>query len=94
MTDPSPITRRAAMAGAAGTGLAALSASGATTPPAGESFAAILVPELDPHVNPLGVEGIGEIGTTGTAGAVANAAFHATGVRVREFPITLDKLLV
>ena len=55
---------------------------------------AILVPEEDPYVNPLGIKGIGEIGITGSAGAVANAVFHATGVRVRDFPITLDKLLV
>jgi xanthine dehydrogenase YagR molybdenum-binding subunit len=49
--------------------------------------------EKDPHVNPLGVKGIGEIGTTGIAAAVANAVFHATGKRVRDLPITLDKLL-
>ncbi|MBN1203561.1 MAG: xanthine dehydrogenase family protein molybdopterin-binding subunit [Myxococcaceae bacterium] len=51
------------------------------------------VEEHDPHVNPLGIKGIGEIGTTGIAAAVANAVFHATGKRVRELPITLDKLL-
>ena len=54
---------------------------------------AISVTEDDPHVNPLGIKGVGEIGITGTAGAVANAVWHATGVRVRETPITLDKLL-
>ena len=54
---------------------------------------AILVEEHDPHVNPLGIKGVGEIGITGTAGAVANAVWHATGVRVRELPITLDWLL-
>jgi xanthine dehydrogenase YagR molybdenum-binding subunit len=53
----------------------------------------ILVDEHDPHVNPIGVKGIGEIGTTGVAAAVANAVYHATGVRVRDLPITLDKLL-
>ena len=57
------------------------------------SLEAILVEEHDPHVNALGIKGVGEIGITGTAGAVANAVWHATGVRVREFPITLDKLL-
>ena len=57
------------------------------------SVEAILVEENDPHVNPLGIKGVGEIGITGTAGAVANAVWHATGVRVRETPITLDKLL-
>ncbi|WP_020188183.1 xanthine dehydrogenase family protein molybdopterin-binding subunit [Methylopila sp. 73B] len=43
--------------------------------------------------NPLGVKGLGEIGIVGTAAAVANAIFHATGKRVRELPITIDKLL-
>jgi xanthine dehydrogenase YagR molybdenum-binding subunit len=57
------------------------------------SVEAILVEEHDPHVNALGIKGVGEIGITGTAGAVANAIWHATGVRVRKFPITLDKLL-
>jgi xanthine dehydrogenase YagR molybdenum-binding subunit len=54
---------------------------------------AILVEERDPHVNALGIKGVGEIGITGTAGAVANAVWHATGVRVRKFPITLDRLI-
>jgi xanthine dehydrogenase YagR molybdenum-binding subunit len=57
------------------------------------SIEAILVEEHDPHVNPLGIKGVGEIGITGTAGAIANAVYHATGVRVRKMPITLDKLL-
>jgi xanthine dehydrogenase YagR molybdenum-binding subunit len=52
-----------------------------------------VVDEDDPHVNPLGAKGIGEIGITGVAAAVANAVYHATGRRVRELPITLDKLL-
>jgi xanthine dehydrogenase YagR molybdenum-binding subunit len=52
-----------------------------------------VVAEDDPHVNPLGAKGIGEIGITGVAAAVANAVYHATGHRVRELPITLDKLL-
>jgi xanthine dehydrogenase YagR molybdenum-binding subunit len=54
---------------------------------------AILVHEDDAVVNALGVKGVGEIGITGTTGAIANAVWHATGIRVREFPITLDKLL-
>ena len=54
---------------------------------------AILVHEDDAVVNNLGVKGVGEIGITGTVGAIANAVWHATGVRVREMPITLDKLL-
>jgi xanthine dehydrogenase YagR molybdenum-binding subunit len=52
-----------------------------------------IVDEDDPHVNPLGAKGIGEIGITGVGAAIANAVFHATGKRVRELPITLDKLL-
>lgn len=52
-----------------------------------------VVEEDDPHVNPLGAKGIGEIGITGVAAAVANAVYHATGKRIRELPITLDKLL-
>ena len=54
---------------------------------------AILVEERDVHVNALGIKGVGEIGITGTAGAIANAVWHATGVRVRRFPITLDQLI-
>jgi xanthine dehydrogenase YagR molybdenum-binding subunit len=46
----------------------------------------------DEHA-PLGARGIGEIGITGVAAAIANAIFHATGKRVRNLPITLDKLL-
>jgi xanthine dehydrogenase YagR molybdenum-binding subunit len=53
----------------------------------------IMVPEQDSHVNSLGVKGIGEIGIVGSAAAIANAIYHATGKRVREFPITPDKLL-
>jgi xanthine dehydrogenase YagR molybdenum-binding subunit len=51
------------------------------------------VDEQDPHVDPIGAKGIGEIGMTGVAAAIANAVYHATGVRVRDLPITLDKLL-
>ena len=57
------------------------------------SLEAILVEEHDPHVNALGIKGVGEIGITGTAGAVANAVWHATGIRIRKFPITLDRLI-
>jgi xanthine dehydrogenase YagR molybdenum-binding subunit len=49
--------------------------------------------EHDPYVNVMGSKGIGEIGIVGTAAAVANAIYHATGVRVRDLPVTLDKLL-
>jgi xanthine dehydrogenase YagR molybdenum-binding subunit len=53
----------------------------------------IFVPEQDDIVNPLGAKGIGEIGIVGVAAAIANAVFHATGKRIRDLPITLDKLL-
>jgi xanthine dehydrogenase YagR molybdenum-binding subunit len=53
----------------------------------------IFVAEDDPHVNPVGVKGIGEIGITGATAAIANAIFHATGKRVRDLPITLDKIM-
>lgn len=52
----------------------------------------IFVDEHDDKANPLGVKGLGEIGIVGTAAAIANAVFHATGKRVRELPITIDKL--
>ncbi|RIY02532.1 xanthine dehydrogenase family protein molybdopterin-binding subunit [Aureimonas flava] len=54
---------------------------------------AILVHEDDPHVNALGIKGVGEIGITGTAGAIANAVRHATGRRIRRFPIGLADLV-
>ena len=53
----------------------------------------IFVREQDEIINPLGVKGIGEIGIIGVPAAVANAVFHATGKRVRDFPITPDKIL-
>jgi xanthine dehydrogenase YagR molybdenum-binding subunit len=46
----------------------------------------------DEHA-PLGARGIGEIGITGAAAAIANAVFHATGKRIRDLPITIDKLM-
>jgi xanthine dehydrogenase YagR molybdenum-binding subunit len=57
------------------------------------SVEAILVPEEDLYVNPLGIKGVGEIGITGTVGAIANAVWHATGVRVRRFPIRLEDIV-
>ena len=60
------------------------------------------VPYIDVHFigqpdtifNPIGARGAGEIGVTGTPAAIANAVYNATGQRVRDFPITLEKLLV
>ncbi len=52
----------------------------------------IFVDEPDSLVNPLGIKGVGEIGIVGVAAAIANAVYHATGKRVRDLPITLDKL--
>jgi xanthine dehydrogenase YagR molybdenum-binding subunit len=52
----------------------------------------IFVDEPDEIVNPLGIKGLGEIGIVGVAAAIANAVYHATGKRVRDLPITLDKL--
>ena len=54
----------------------------------------ILVPETDDWINPLGVKGLGELGDVGLNAAVANAVYHATGIRIRELPIRLEKLLV
>jgi xanthine dehydrogenase YagR molybdenum-binding subunit len=54
---------------------------------------ALMIDEHDPHVNALGIKGVGEIGVTGTAGAVANAVWHATGIRVRRFPIRIEDLV-
>jgi xanthine dehydrogenase YagR molybdenum-binding subunit len=53
----------------------------------------IFVDEPDDFVNPLGIKGLGEIGIVGLAAAIANAVYHATGKRIRDLPITLDKLL-
>ena len=51
------------------------------------------VEEFDPYVNPMGAKGIGEIGIVGTAAAIANAAYHATGTRIRDLPLTADDFL-
>jgi xanthine dehydrogenase YagR molybdenum-binding subunit len=53
----------------------------------------IFVEEHDAMVNPLAVKGLGDIGLVGVAAAIANAVFHATGTRLRDLPITLDRLL-
>jgi xanthine dehydrogenase YagR molybdenum-binding subunit len=53
----------------------------------------VFLEEHDDKANPLGAKGLGELGVCGAGAAIANAVYNATGVRVREFPITLDKLL-
>jgi xanthine dehydrogenase YagR molybdenum-binding subunit len=58
-----------------------------------EETEVILVPEEDHPVNDLGIKGLGELGNVGINAAVANAVYHATGVRIRELPIRLEKLL-
>jgi len=58
------------------------------------SMEVVLVEEDDPHVNPIGVKGIGEIGLVGAAAAIANAVYHATGKRIRDLPITPPKVLL
>jgi xanthine dehydrogenase YagR molybdenum-binding subunit len=57
------------------------------------SLEALMIEEHDAYVNALGIKGVGEIGITGSAGAVANAVWHATGTRVRRFPIAIDELI-
>ena len=52
----------------------------------------MFVDEPDSTVNPMGIKGVGEIGIVGVAAAIANAVYHATGKRVRDLPITIDKI--
>jgi xanthine dehydrogenase YagR molybdenum-binding subunit len=54
---------------------------------------AIFIDRLDPIINPIGTKGIGEISLIGVAPAIANAVYNATGKRIRELPITPDKLI-
>ena len=54
----------------------------------------IMVPNDDQNSNPLGVKGIGELPMVGVAAAIANAVYHATGVRVRKVPIRIEDVLV
>lgn len=58
-----------------------------------EDIEAIWLDEVDPHSNPMGSRGIGEIGIVGAAAAIANAAYNATGLRIRDLPLTPDKFL-
>jgi xanthine dehydrogenase YagR molybdenum-binding subunit len=53
----------------------------------------IFVDEPDAVINKMGVKGVGEIGIVGVAAAIANAVYHATGRRVRDLPITLDRVV-
>ena len=53
----------------------------------------IFLDETDPISSPMKAKGVGELGMCGVAAAVANAVYNATGIRVRDYPITLDKLL-
>ncbi len=53
----------------------------------------LLVPETDDWVNPLGVKGLGELGNVGLNAAVANAVLHATGKRIRDLPVRIEKLI-
>jgi xanthine dehydrogenase YagR molybdenum-binding subunit len=58
-----------------------------------QELEALFVDEHDPHISSLGAKGVAEIAICGVAPAIANAVFHATGRRVRELPITPEKLL-
>ena len=53
----------------------------------------VFLDETDPMSSPMKAKGVGELGICGVAAAVANAIYNATGVRVRDYPVTLDKLL-
>ena len=53
----------------------------------------IFLDELDPTMSPMKAKGVGELGLCGVAAAIANAVYNATGVRMRDYPITLDKFL-
>ena len=53
----------------------------------------LFVEERDVHANPIHAKGIGELGISGAGAAIANAVYNACGVRVRDFPLTLDKII-
>jgi xanthine dehydrogenase YagR molybdenum-binding subunit len=55
---------------------------------------AVWIDEVDDALNPMGAKGIGEISIVGTAASIANAVHNATGVRIRDLPITPDRLLI
>lgn len=54
---------------------------------------AIFLPGVDDKTNPLKIKGLGELGISGAGAALANAVFNACGVRIRDYPLTLDKVL-
>ena len=58
-----------------------------------EQVDVILLSEEDNELNPVGVKGLGELGNVGTAAAVSNAVYHATGTRIRQVPIRIEKML-
>ncbi len=62
--------------------------------PTSTSSTRVFVESEDPIMNPLGVKGLAELGLCGVAPAIANAVWHATGKRIRELPITPDRLLM
>jgi xanthine dehydrogenase YagR molybdenum-binding subunit len=64
----------------------------AVNPDVGE-VEAYWLDEDEPELGPLGAKGVGEVGIVGTAAAIANAVHHATGIRVRDLPITVDRFL-
>jgi xanthine dehydrogenase YagR molybdenum-binding subunit len=53
----------------------------------------VFLDETDPISSPMKAKGVGELGICGVAAAIANAVYHATGVRVRDYPVTLDKII-
>jgi xanthine dehydrogenase YagR molybdenum-binding subunit len=55
---------------------------------------AVLLDDFDDAANPMGIKGVGELGVCGSGAAVTNAIFHATGIRLRSFPVTADQLLM
>jgi xanthine dehydrogenase YagR molybdenum-binding subunit len=58
-----------------------------------QNMDAFFLPELDDKANPLKIKGLGEVGISGAGAAIANAVYNATGVRIRDYPLTLDKVL-
>jgi xanthine dehydrogenase YagR molybdenum-binding subunit len=74
-----------------------------STPPLGDFLVPVnadvqqieveVIPEVDRYVKAIGVKGVGEISMAWVAPAIANAVYHATGIRIRELPITIEKLL-